>query len=252
MATIPNHTGAEALTSPGHQPSSSAPPAVSGKLGDWLPFIVAISLTGCVLSGGYMIYFYLSKQQEPPNGFDSIEKLGSYLSGIFGLISVVWICATFLAQMRQLSLQRQELQLQRRASQSAAISFRSQIVISLHDRAIEAMSETVRSLVLLIVKDEQDLLQNLHETYNSGDRYAYIHFAIDLKIFNKCLVRDVQEGITPVLYLINLYCQEADQLATLINREQVPEDIAQYLYKANPVHMLRENLALLRNSNQVS
>jgi hypothetical protein len=217
---------------------------------DLLPFKIAAAVTVLVLLLGFATYLELAKTQALPAGFEAMDKIGSFVSGLFNFIGVVWICATFYMQLRELSMQRLELAMQREASQSAAVSFRSQIVISLYERAIIALSQHIRNLCQLVLEDRREELADANVKHDQGNRQIYYQIALESSDFMEKVEQHVASDNIAVVYLLRSFCKEAQELEALVSSSDIPPEVRTYLYDLHPVAMLRQTFSQIIESQK--
>lgn len=191
-------------------------------------FILTVIASFFVLIFGCFLYAILSQMPNTPQGFDALDKIGSFISGIFSLISVIWISSTFILQMRELQAQREDIKLQAAATMSAAASFRSQLVISIYDKAIETLAITLRDM-LVALKFESNL--NL----SSNNPLQTFQVVSDLSEFFPQVISSFEEDNAIIKALVYQYSNEAKNLAILLSQPSFPAEIKNYLYDLTPI-----------------
>ncbi|HME20771.1 MAG TPA: hypothetical protein VKI44_05325 [Acetobacteraceae bacterium] len=192
-----------------------------------LPTILAGLATLFLLCVTSYAFYFLGGFNADRVGFEKMGAVGSLITGFGGSAALIWMAATFVLQMRELSLQRRELALQREAHQNKAL-------MDFHLIAVDSMASICREL-LFVIRDSSEFVSNPIRLDQLDLLYAYgkkdVYF---LEVLERRDVQDfISKGLSQPLsrdiygyYLVRLGSQlrKSSEVASSISDEHKLSD----------------------------
>ena len=187
-----------------------------------VPLYFASGATVAILGLGGALALFIEHPWLTEEKLLRLEHVGAFIGGLCAVITIIWLIATLLMQLEELSLQRQEISRQRIAWDAASSSIRGQMVLALVPTMLVRLAGQAKSLARLTypdvsrqvtspaeASDEQyvhfllaqpSLEDRLSELRREGDLVAVIHVSSYARIFSEFerIVKDDVQSAWPI------------------------------------------------------
>lgn len=221
---------------------TAGPPVMpTGLMGS--PQMIATLATICTVTLSLVVYLYLASLEGSPRGFAAIDQLGSFLSGVFGFIGVIWICATFAVQMKEMRNQQADLDLQRAANSMTETNFRAQLLLTIHDHALDGLSSTLKQTHRL-VSDEMGGATSIDI---NADAASFLAATANSREFHRLISTALEQDNSTIRVLVTQFCDDCDALKRLFSESGVPTELHKYLFELKPISYLSSDFRSLLN-----
>lgn len=188
-------------------------------------FLVGTGLTVVIFSVAFAcLRFY---------AFDELENLGAFVGGFGQLVAIVWIIITFRSQFADLSLQRRELEQQRKALEENAAYTHQGLSIELYKFQKRQLDRLTRS-TLVCLSLEPNPLQDLDTVYFHGHDDAYIQCINQSDEIQTAIGKRLTEGDRLVLSYLEDYGERFRLLREALHRIDGTGEIHRALISESP------------------
>ena len=203
---------------------------------DTRAFKAAAGYSALLLVVGIVAPFFLIGAPATSPLYDYLDKLGSYFQGIFSIIGMIWICATFYVQAQELAHQRLELRQQREANQDTARSFRIQFTLTMHNFALERLAQSIRNVLELAYEETPQNFLDADQSFSDGVRDAFFKLASNSETAD-LLSAKLSIGHNMLRYLIKDCLDQDKRIHTLLQSQDIPQNSLPMLYSEHPAHL---------------
>lgn len=186
-----------------------------------------IATTVAFLSAAVLTYLFL-----PTN--DVRSAVGTYFGGAATAAAIIWIVYNANLQAQSIAMQKQELELQREATQSIAQSAQMDTFLKLFEMSTLSLANETRTLLGDYFEkcdlSRQQEFNSLNTKFQSGDRDVYFSFVANDREFQSWLsCAALKDDAPSTIAITKQLCERYAKLMNACQRVPNGADIATFL-----------------------
>ena len=148
---------------------------------------------------------------------ESLEPVGAYITGFGQIIAVIWLILTFKAQSEDVSLQRAELRLQRKALQDTAINMQQSLAIEIYSYQKRHIDVLAKGILRASIPDVE-IFEAISGLYTSGHHDAFLEMLCTSEEAQLAIHNKLMSGERLTYIQIQEFVERYDEMALAISR----------------------------------